>query len=108
VDGIHQLGRALPSDVDEGFILGYLIEQRQQPRRPHQALVVPRDLDSSSHSRGTWGKLSTFVTVLFIRSATGALSGIHVIPAVVALQWAVAALATVTFADYWRPMRATQ
>jgi cardiolipin synthase len=50
-----------------------------------------------------WGKLSTFVQVLFIMFAMGALSGIHVAPAVVALKWAVAGLVVVTLADYgWR------
>jgi cardiolipin synthase len=55
-----------------------------------------------------WGKLSTFVQVLFIMFAMGALSGIHVAPAVIALKWAVAALAMVTLADYARRMRAAQ
>ena len=55
-----------------------------------------------------WGKLSTFVQVLFVMFAMGNLSGIHVAPAVVALKWAVAALAMVTLADYaWR-VRAAQ
>jgi hypothetical protein len=46
--------------------------------------------------------------VLFIRYAIGALFDIHVAPAVVALKWACAALATMTFADYARRMRATK
>lgn len=49
-----------------------------------------------------WGKLSTFVQVLYIMFAMGALAGIRVAPAVVALQWAVAALAIVSLADYAR------
>lgn len=53
-----------------------------------------------------WGKLSTFVQVLFIMFAMGNLAGIRVASAVVALKWAVAALATVTLADYARRMRA--
>ena len=54
-----------------------------------------------------WGKLSTFVQVVYVMFAMGALSGIHVAPAVVALKWAVAALAVVTLADYaWRTLRA--
>jgi hypothetical protein len=38
--------------------------------------------------------------------AMGALSGIEVAPAVIALKWAVAALAIVTLFDYARRMRA--
>ncbi len=49
-----------------------------------------------------WGKLSTFVQVLYIMFAMGALTGIHVKPAVVALKWAVAALAAITLMDYAR------
>ncbi len=50
-----------------------------------------------------WGKLSTFVQVLYIMFAMGNLAGIHVAPAVIALQWAVAALAAASLADYgWR------
>ena len=49
-----------------------------------------------------WGKLSTFVQVLYIMFAMGALAGIKVAPAVVALQWAVAALVMVSLADYAR------
>jgi cardiolipin synthase len=51
-----------------------------------------------------WGKLSTFAQVVFIMFAMGNLAGIHVAPAVVALQWAVAVLAVVTLADYGRRM----
>src|SRR5712691_3975616 len=49
-----------------------------------------------------WGKLSTFVQVLYIMFAMGALAGIKVAPAVVALQWAVVALVVVSLADYAR------
>jgi cardiolipin synthase len=52
-----------------------------------------------------WGKLSTFAQVLYIMFAMGALSGIKVTPAVVALQWAVAALAAITLFDYARRTR---
>ena len=47
-----------------------------------------------------WGKLSTFVQVLYIMFALGTLAGIKVALAVVALQWAVVALVAVTLADY--------
>ncbi len=49
-----------------------------------------------------WGKLSTFVQVLYIMFAMGALAGIKVAPAVGALQWAVVALLIVSLADYAR------
>jgi cardiolipin synthase len=49
-----------------------------------------------------WGKLSTFVQVLYIMFAMGNLAGIHVAPAVIALQWAVVALAIVSLTDYAR------
>lgn len=49
-----------------------------------------------------WGKLSTFVQVLYIMFAMGNLTGIHVAPAVIALQWAVAALVVVSLLDYAR------
>ena len=49
-----------------------------------------------------WGKLSTFVQVLYIMFAMGNLAGIHVAPAVIALQWTVAALVAVSLADYGR------
>ena len=52
-----------------------------------------------------WGKLSTFAQVLYIMFAMGALSGIKVAPAVIALKWTVAALAAVTLFDYARRMR---
>ena len=51
-----------------------------------------------------WGKLSTFVQVLFVMFAMGALSGIHVEPAVIALKWAVTVLAAGTLVDYARRM----
>ena len=52
-----------------------------------------------------WGKLSTFAQVLYIMFAMGALSGIEVAPAVVALKWVVAALAAATLVDYARRMK---
>jgi cardiolipin synthase (CMP-forming) len=52
-----------------------------------------------------WGKLSTFAQVLYIMFAMGALSGIGVAPAVIALKWAVATLAAVTLLDYARRTR---
>ena len=49
-----------------------------------------------------WGKLSTFVQVLYIMFAMGALAGIKVAPAVVVLQWAAVTLAIVSLSDYAR------
>ena len=53
-----------------------------------------------------WGKLSTFVQILFLCFQIGYLSGIAVAPAVVALKWLTAALVVVSLADYaWRMQR---
>jgi cardiolipin synthase len=49
-----------------------------------------------------WGKLSTFVQVLYIMFAMGNLAGIHVAPAVIALQWAVTLLVLISLVDYGR------
>ena len=49
-----------------------------------------------------WGKISTFVQVLYLMFAMGALAGIPVVPAVVALQWVTAAAALVSLAAYAR------
>lgn len=49
-----------------------------------------------------WGKISTFVQVLYLMFAMGALAGIPVAGAVVALQWATAAAALVSLAAYTR------
>ena len=47
-----------------------------------------------------WGKLSSFVQILFICFRLGVLDGIPVAPAAVALEWTVAALAVASAADY--------
>ena len=49
-----------------------------------------------------WGKLSTFVQILFLCFQIGYLSGIAVEPAVVALKWLTVALVVVSLADYAR------
>ncbi len=47
-----------------------------------------------------WGKLSTFAQVLFVCFRLGVLADIHVEPIAFALQWTVAVLAAISFADY--------
>lgn len=47
-----------------------------------------------------WGKLNTFVQVLYIMFVMGNLAGIQVAPAVMALQWTVVLLAVVSLTDY--------
>jgi len=54
-----------------------------------------------------WGKLSTFIQVLYIMFAMGALAGIKVAPTVILLQWATVALAIVSVADYARRILAS-
>ncbi len=49
-----------------------------------------------------WGKLSTFVQILFLCFQIGYLSGIAVEPAVVALKWLTIALVVVSLGDYAR------
>jgi cardiolipin synthase len=49
-----------------------------------------------------WGKISTFAQILFICFRIGELNDIHVHPAVVGLEWAVAALVVISTADYAR------
>jgi cardiolipin synthase (CMP-forming) len=50
----------------------------------------------------TWGKLSTFVQILFLCFLIGYLSGIAVAPAVLALKWLTVALVVVSLGDYAR------
>jgi cardiolipin synthase (CMP-forming) len=47
-----------------------------------------------------WGKLSTFVQVLFVCFRLGVLADIHVEPVAIGLKWLVLALAAVSFGDY--------
>jgi cardiolipin synthase len=49
-----------------------------------------------------WGKLSTFVQIVFLCFQIGYLSGIAVAPAVTALKWLTVALAVASLADYAR------
>ena len=49
-----------------------------------------------------WGKISTFVQIVFLCFQIGYLSGIPVAPAVSALKWLTVALAIVSLADYAR------
>jgi len=49
-----------------------------------------------------WGKLSTFVQILFLCFQIGYLSGIAVAPAVTALKWITVALVVVSLGDYAR------
>lgn len=49
-----------------------------------------------------WGKLSTFVQILFLCFLIGLLSGIAVAPAVTALKWLTVALVVVSLGDYGR------
>jgi cardiolipin synthase len=49
-----------------------------------------------------WGKVSTFVQVLFLMFALGALAGLNVSPVVTVLRWATVAVAIVSLADYTR------
>ena len=55
-----------------------------------------------------WGKLSTFVQIVFLSFQIGYLSGIAVEPAVVALKWLTVALAVVSLGDYARRMQRAQ
>jgi cardiolipin synthase len=53
-----------------------------------------------------WGKLSTFVQIVFLCFQIGYLSGIAVAPAVAALRWLTVALVVVSLGDYaWRMQR---
>jgi len=49
-----------------------------------------------------WGKVSTFVQIVFLCFQIGYLSGIAVAPAVTALKWLTVALAVASLADYAR------
>ncbi len=49
-----------------------------------------------------WGKLSTFVQIVFLCFQIGYLSGIAVAPAVAALKWLTVALVAVSLGDYAR------
>jgi cardiolipin synthase (CMP-forming) len=49
-----------------------------------------------------WGKLSTFVQIVFLSFQIGYLSGIAVAPAVTALKWLTVALVIVSLGDYAR------
>ena len=49
-----------------------------------------------------WGKLSTFVQIVFLCFQIGFLSGIAVTPAVAALKWLTVALVVVSLGDYAR------
>src|SRR5579862_6712984 len=49
-----------------------------------------------------WGKLSTFVQILFLCFQIGYLSGIGVAPAVMALKWITVALVMISLGDYAR------
>jgi cardiolipin synthase len=49
-----------------------------------------------------WGKLSTFVQILFLCFQIGYLSGIAVAPAVMVLKWLTVALVVVSLGDYAR------
>jgi cardiolipin synthase len=49
-----------------------------------------------------WGKLSTFVQILFLCFLIGNLSGIAVAPAVEALKWLTVALVAISLGDYAR------
>jgi cardiolipin synthase (CMP-forming) len=49
-----------------------------------------------------WGKLSTFVQIVFVCFRIGELDGVPVHAAVIALQWTVAALVVVSMVDYTR------
>jgi len=49
-----------------------------------------------------WGKLSTFVQILFLCFQIGYLSGIAVAPAVTALKWLTVVLVVVSLSDYAR------
>jgi phosphatidylglycerophosphate synthase len=55
-----------------------------------------------------WGKISTFVQIVFLCFQIGYLSGIAVAPAVTALKWLTVALAVASLADYARRMTTTQ
>ena len=55
-----------------------------------------------------WGKISTFVQIVFLCFQIGYLSGIAVAPAVSALKWLTAALAIASLADYARRITAAE
>jgi cardiolipin synthase len=55
-----------------------------------------------------WGKISTFVQIVFLCFQIGYLSGIAVAPAVSALKWLTVALAIASLADYARRIAATE
>ncbi len=49
-----------------------------------------------------WGKISTFVQIVFLSFQIGLLAGIAVAPAVIAFKWLTVALAVASLADYAR------
>ena len=55
-----------------------------------------------------WGKLSTFVQIVFLCFQIGYLSGIAVAPAVTALKWLTVTLVVVSLGDYARRVAASQ
>ena len=55
-----------------------------------------------------WGKISTFVQIVFLCFQIGYLSGIAVAPAVTALKWLTVALAVASLADYARRITASE
>ncbi len=55
-----------------------------------------------------WGKISTFVQIVFLCFQIGYLSGIPVATAVAALKWLTVALAAVSLADYARRITMAQ
>ena len=55
-----------------------------------------------------WGKVSTFVQIVFLCFQIGYLSGIAVLPAVTALKWLTVALAVVSLTDYARRITAAE
>ena len=55
-----------------------------------------------------WGKISTFVQIVFLGFQIGYLAGIAVAPAVTALRWLTVALAIASLADYARRITAPE
>ncbi len=55
-----------------------------------------------------WGKLSTFVQIVFLCFQIGYLSGIAVAPAVTALKWITVGLVVVSLGDYARRVAVAQ
>ena len=55
-----------------------------------------------------WGKISTFVQIVFLCFQIGYLAGIAVAPAVTALKWLTVALAVASLTDYARRVTAAE